>query len=57
MATRKATRAIRTPLCNKMIACDGVNLIGTRIEKGYCGKCEAAIIKKAKTTPLKGEPK
>jgi hypothetical protein len=31
-----------------MIACDGANLVGARIEKGYCGKCEDALIKRAK---------
>jgi hypothetical protein len=48
---------LRTPICTKMVACDGANLVGkNRIEKGYCGKCEEALEKRKKAAPpLKGE--
>ena len=48
---------MKTPICTKMVACDGSNLVGkNRIEKGYCGKCEEALAKRNKPPPpLKGE--
>ena len=48
---------MRVPLCTKMIACDGANLVGkNRLEKGMCLKCEEALAKRNKPKPpLKGE--
>ena len=48
---------LRTPICLRMVACDGANLVGkNRLEKGMCLKCEEAIAKKTKKPkPLKGE--
>lgn len=51
-----STSDMRTPICNKMVACDGNNLVGNSAERGYCGKCKDAMEKKNKQPkPLKGE--
>lgn len=50
------TKLSRTPLCTKMLACDGANLSGPSVERGYCSKCRDAMEKKNKPQkPLKGE--
>lgn len=47
---------MRTPICLKQVACDGINLVGPSAERGYCGKCKEAMEKKNKPPkPLKGE--
>jgi hypothetical protein len=47
---------LQTPMCTKMIACDGVNLVSAARERGYCNKCGDAMAKKNKAPPpLKGE--
>ena len=52
-----STTNMKTPICTRMIACDGANLIGNkRLERGMCLKCEDALDKKTKKPkPLKGE--
>lgn len=51
-----STSDMRTPICSKMIACDGANLAPRAIERGYCGKCKEAMEKKNKPPkPLRGE--
>lgn len=38
---------MRTPICTKQVACDGINLVGNARERGYCNKCMDALAKKA----------
>jgi hypothetical protein len=50
------TTNMKTPVCTQQIACDGENLNVASRERGYCGKCAAAMKKKAKgPAPLRGE--
>ena len=52
-----STTNMKTPICTRMIACDGANLVGkNRLEKGMCLRCEEALAKRNKPKPpLKGE--
>lgn len=54
-----STTNMQTPICTKLLACDGVNLVGDAARtRGYCAKCRDAMEKKAtgpKVTPPRGE--
>ena len=42
-----STIDLRVPMCTKKIACDGINLAPSLRERGYCGKCEVAMQRRA----------
>jgi hypothetical protein len=53
-----STTNLQTPICTKLIACDGINLVGNARARGYCNKCMEAMAKKAagpKVKPPRGE--
>ena len=39
---------MRVPLCQKQIACDGASLAPRSRERGYCGRCNEAMERRAK---------
>jgi hypothetical protein len=42
-----STLDMRTPLCLKQVACDGVNLAPSARERGYCARCKVAMERRA----------
>ena len=42
-----STLDLRVPMCQKQVACDGVNLAPAARERGYCDRCKEAMARRA----------
>ena len=42
-----STLDLRVPMCQKQVACDGVNLAVAARERGYCDRCKMAMARRA----------